>query len=175
MEVELEDQNLMNLIREAIKLEINGRKFFSHVAEITHNELGKKMFEKLSKDEVQHLETFSRIFTEMTGSNDWKKQVKVEDVDKDSAVINELAARLKKAGGQSELEALRIGMELEQKAVEFFRASGDTTADPKIRDIFDKICEEENFHFDLLQAQLDSLTQDGIYYDISEFQMDGRY
>jgi rubrerythrin len=175
MEVELEEKDLMNLIREAIKLEINGRQFFSHVAEITHNELGKKMFQKLSKDEVHHLETFSQIFTEMTGSNDWKKQVKLDDADHDSTVINELAARLKKAGGQSELEALRIGMELEQKAVEFFRASGDETSDPKIRDIFDKICEEENFHFDLLQAQLDSLTRDGIYYDVSEFQMDGKY
>ncbi len=171
----MENKDLMKLIREAIRLEINGRKFFNHAAEVTHNELGKKMFRKLSADEVQHLETFSQIFTQMTGSDDWKKQIKLDDVDKESAVIEDLAARMKKAAGKGELEALRIGMELEQKAVDFFRASGDKAEDPGVRDIFDKICEEEHFHYDLLQAQLDSLTQDGIWYDVAEFQMDGKY
>jgi rubrerythrin len=168
-------REVKTLIEEAIKLEINGQAFFKRAADITHNELGKKMFHRLAEEEVKHLDTFSRLFSSVIKSDDWKKQVKKEELKGTSAVIEELAGRMKRAEGQSEVEALRIGMELEQKAIDFFSQSAAAMSDPAGKEIFEKIADEERFHYDLLQAQHDSVTGSGFWLDSSEFQMDGKY
>ncbi len=168
-------RDVKTLIQEAIKLEINGQAFFNQAAEITRNELGKKMFVHLAKEEVKHLEAFSRLFSSVIKSDEWKKQVEREQLKGPSAVIEELAQRMKRAEGQSEIEALRIGMELETKAVEFFTRSASGMDDAEAKEIFEKIADEERFHYDLLLAQHDSVTGSGFWLDSSEFQMDGKY
>jgi rubrerythrin len=168
-------QDVKTLIQEAIKLEINGQAFFNHAAALTHNELGKKMFVRLAQEEVKHLEAFSRMFSEIIKSDDWKKQVRSEELKGPSAVIQELADRMRRAEGQSEIEALRIGMELETKAIDFFTNSAKSMDDPKAREIFVSIADEERFHYDLLLAQYDSVTGSGFWLDSAEFQMDGKY
>ena len=168
-------RDVKTLIQEAIKLEINGQAFFNQAAEITRNELGKKMFVHLAKEEVKHLEAFSRLFSSVIKSDEWKKQVEREQLKGPSAVIEELAQRMKRAEGQSEIEALRIGMELETKAVEFFTKSASGMDDAEAKEIFEKIADEERFHYDLLLAQHDSVTGSGFWLDSSEFQMDGKY
>jgi rubrerythrin len=168
-------QDVKTLIQDAIRLEINGQAFFNQAAEITHNELGKKMFVRLAQEEVKHLETFSRLFSQIIKSDDWKKQVRSEELKGPSPVIQELAQRIKRAEGQSEVEALRIGMELEQKTVDFFTTSSTKMGDPAAKEIFEKIADEERFHYDLLLAQHDSVTGSGFWLDSSEFAMDGKY
>lgn len=168
-------REVRTLIGEAIKLEINGQAFFNHAAEATANALGKKMFSRLAQEEVKHLETFSRLFSSVVKSDDWKAQVRSEELKGPSAVIQQLTDRLKRAEGQSEIEALRIGMELEQKAIDFFKETAAGTTDAAAREIFEKIADEERFHYDLLLAQYDSVTGSGFWLDSSEFKMDGQY
>lgn len=163
------------LIREAIKLEINGKAFFNRAAELTKNELGKKMFLRLASEEVKHLETFSRLFSSIMKTDDWKKELEQEELKGTSDVIEELSSRMERAEGKSEIEALRIGMELEQKAIDFFRSCCEGTEDPVAQEIFKKIADEEKFHYDLLQAQYDSVTGSGFWLDSAEFKMDSKY
>lgn len=164
-----------NAIKEAIRLEINGRNFFNHAAEITHNELGKKMFQKLASEEVKHIEVFSKLFTKILKEADWKKYVRDEELKGESELIEKLKERMKGAEGKSETQALSIGMELEENAVRFFQKAADEVDDPVAKEIFRNISEEEKFHYDLLQAQHDSLTNSGFWLDSAEFQMDGKY
>jgi rubrerythrin len=168
-------QDVKTLIQEAIKLEINGQAFFNQAAALTQNELGKKMFVRLAQEEVKHLEAFSRMFSEIIKSDEWKKQVRSEQLKGPSAVIQELTDRMRRAERQSEIEALRIGMELETKAVDFFTKSAKSMDDPTAREIFERIADEERFHYDLLLAQYDSVTGSGFWLDSAEFQMDGKY
>jgi len=42
------NNQVLELIREAIRLEIQGREFFIQAAEMTHNSLGKNMFKRLA-------------------------------------------------------------------------------------------------------------------------------
>jgi rubrerythrin len=162
-------------IREAIKLEIRGQEFFLHAAAATSNSLGKKMFLGLAEAEVKHLEVFKKLFSEVIQSDDWKKFVSEEELRGKSAVIEELAARLRKADDKSDLEALRIGMELELKAIDFFKGCAAKGDDPAAKAIFLKIADEERFHYDLIQAQHDSVSSSGFWLDSAEFQMDGKY
>jgi len=67
-------------IKEAIRLEINGRKFFMHAAEITEHEKGKKMFRFLADEEVKHLEIFGKLFSQILDGEDWKQYIRDEEL-----------------------------------------------------------------------------------------------
>lgn len=162
-------------IKEAIKLEINGRKFFNHAAEVTHHPRGKKMFLFLAKEEVKHLETFGKMFTSILKGGDWKKYVKDEELKQEAPLIEKLKENMKNEEGKGETQALSIGMELEMGAVHFFEKAAEEADDPVAKKIFQEIAEEEKFHYDLLQAQLDSVTHSGFWLDGAEFKMDGQF
>jgi rubrerythrin len=164
-----------NAIRDAIILEINGRKFFSHAAEVTHHPKGKKMFLHLAEEEVKHLETFSKMFNEILGGSDWKKELIPDDVSGEAPLVKKLKESMKQEEGKGEVEALRIGMELARNAITFFQEAAAASDDPVAKKIFLEISEEEKFHFDLLQAQYDSVTGTGFWLGSAEFQMDGKW
>ncbi len=109
-----------NAIKEAIRLEINGRKFFMHAADITEHEKGKKMFRFLADEEVKHMEVFGKLFSQILDSEDWKQYIRDEELRGESPLVEKLKERLKHEEGKGEVEALRIGMELEQNAIDFF-------------------------------------------------------
>jgi rubrerythrin len=164
-----------NAIRDAIVLEINGRKFFNHAAEVTHHPKGKKMFKHLEEEEVRHLETFSKMFDEILGGSEWRKELIPGDVSGEAPLVKKLKESMKLEERKCDVEALRIGMELESSAISFFQEAAAATDDPVAKKIFLEISEEEKFHFDLLQAQYDSVTGSGFWLGSAEFQMDGKW
>ncbi len=168
-------RQIENAIIGAIRLEINGRKFFNHAAEVTQHEKGKKMFRFLAEEEVKHLETFSRLFSQILSSDDWKKYVKGRDLEGEAPLVEKLKERIRSGEGKGDTEALSIGMQLERDAIEFFQRAAAESDDPVARKIFNDIVEEEKFHYDLLQAQHDSVTNSGFWLDGAEFQMDGKW
>ncbi|MGB2905708.1 MAG: ferritin family protein [Candidatus Aminicenantaceae bacterium] len=168
-------KQIENAIIGAIQLEVNGRKFFIHAAEVTEHEKGKNMFTFLAEEEVKHLETFSKLFSEILDGDDWKKYIKSSDIEGEAPLVERLKERLKSGEGKGETEALSIGMQLEMEAIQFFQKAAAETDDPMARKIFRDIGEEEKFHYDLLQAQHDSVTNSGFWLDGAEFQMDGKW
>jgi len=179
MEERMGDLNkeIIGIAKEAIRLEINGRNFFRHAADVTESELGKKMFEKLASDEIEHLKVFGDMFTEATGGSEWKQFVRGEEK-LFSELIEKLKERLGGAArekGAGDLEAIRIGMELERKAIDFFSGLASSSISTEAKEIAEKICEQEKGHYDLLQAQYDSLHNSGFWFDAAEFRLDGEY
>ncbi|MFC2166670.1 ferritin family protein [Acidobacteriota bacterium] len=164
-----------NAIKEAIRLEINGRKFFMHAADITEHEKGKKMFRFLADEEVKHMEVFGKLFSQILDSEDWKMYVRDEELRGESPLVEKLKERMKNEEGKGEVEALRIGMQLEQNAIEFFSKALVDADDSTAKKIFREIGEEEKFHFDLLQSQYDSVTNSGFWLGSAEFKMDGKW
>jgi rubrerythrin len=164
-----------NAIKESIRLEINGRKFFQHAAEVTEHEKGKKMFRFLASEEVKHLEIFGQLFSKILDSEDWKQYIKDEELAGEAPLVVKLKENMKKEESKGEIEALRIGMELEQSAIEFFKKAAEDSDDMTAKKIFQEISEEEKFHYDLLQAQHDSVTGSGFWLGSAEFQMDGKW
>ena len=106
-------KQIENAIREAIKLEINGRKFFNHAADVTSHETAKNMFRHLAQEEVKHLDVFGEIFTKLLGGEEWKSFVDTHTVSGSAPLVEKLKQRMSNPQGKGETEALSIGMELE--------------------------------------------------------------
>jgi len=162
-------------IRMAIQLEKDGRAFFEEAAQKTSSKLGKKMFETLAKDEIDHLHTFQKMFDAITGTCDWQEMAQQYSPKIGKVPVFEEAIEKKAGVNPSELDALRTAMDNERKAIDFFSKVAEETEDPLAKKIFTKIREEEEYHYDLLQAQHDYLAKSGFWFDIGEFRMDARY
>lgn len=162
-------------IKKAIVLEIDGKAFFNHAAEVTKSQRGKKMFTWLANEEVKHLEVFGKLFTTILNADDWKKYVDAESVRGEAPLITELKKKMKQEESKGEVDAIRIGMDLERKAISFFQEAAAEADEPKAKKIFFEIAEEEKFHFDMLQAQYDSVTNSGFWLGSAEFKMDGKW
>jgi len=168
---------VIRIVKEAIRLEIKGRNFFLYAAEATENSLGKKMFERLASEEIDHMKAFADLFTDATGGEEWKRFVRGEEKEV-SPVVEELKERMQgaeKEKGAGDLEAMRIGMELERKAIDFFEKLAAESRSAEAKEIAEKICEQERGHYDLLQAQYDSVQGSGFWFDSAEFRLDGQY
>lgn len=163
-------------IKTAIQLEKDGRAFFEQAAKETQNELGKKMFRKLAGDEIRHLKTFKRMFETLTDPQTWRELLKEGSPHERMPFFAEKAQNRKPAEkGAGELNALQQALEVERKAITFFREVSQQAADSPASRIFQIIAKEEESHYDLIQAQIDSVTHAGYWFDIGEFQMDGMY
>lgn len=168
---------VLDVIKYATKMEIEGRSFYEHAAQITKNEQGKQVFRKLAQDEIGHIETFGSIFTKALGGEDWKAYLNGEE-EKKTTVLQKLKERIERQGHQErsgDQEALRIGMELERGSIDKYQEWAINTQNSTIKELFEKIIKEEKFHYDLLQAEYDSLTGSGFWFDIAEFKMDGKF
>jgi len=168
-------KQVLEVIRESIKLEINGRKFFNHAAEVTTQEKGKKLFRFLAEEETKHMEVFGQLFTQILGGDDWKKHVPHHQLQGEAPLVAKLKERLKEGKKPGEIEALSIGMELESSAIRHFEKAAAESDDAVAKKIFREIAEEEKFHYDLLQAQYDSVMHTGNWLGSAEFKMDGKW
>jgi rubrerythrin len=163
-------------IKTAIQLEKDGQAFFEQAARETSNDLGKKMFHKLANDEVRHLQTFKKMFQTIADPQIWKQLMAEGSPRKRMPYFEQKTAQRTPAEkGAGELNALQQALEVERKAITFFKETAEGTDDPEAKRIFETIAEEEEAHYDLIQAQIDSVTHSGFWFDIGEFQMDGMY
>ena len=72
-------------------------------------------------------------------------------------------------------QALRMAMELERRIIHLLKDMSEHINDPAIIKLAEKMILEESSQYDALQAQLDSLQNIGLWLDIPEFRMDGRF
>ena len=89
--------------------------------------------------------------------------------------IRERAERTKGESGLGELDALKTALDLERKAADFFRKQAAATDLPEAKEMFERLAEWEDAHFELIQSELDNINNTGLWFGIPEFRMDGTF
>jgi len=174
------DNQLVEIIKESIKLELRGKGFYERAAEVTEDERGKKMFARLAMEEDGHLEVIEEIFTSMASGEQWRKiadktmrmQGPAPVVDQLEAAVAKRDADNKNANGTA---ALKIAMEMERNAIRFFEDLVKQAKTPKARELAQSLADEERYHYDLLQYQYDNVLNLGFWLDSAEFRMDAKF
>ena len=165
----------LEAMKMAIQMEKDGQVFYEKAAKETTNELGKKMFQSLARDEIEHLDTFQKIFDTIASTGDWKGTAR--DYSPKIGKLPVFEGEIEKKGSPEpgELDALRTGMENERKSIDYYEKIAGETEDPLASELLTKIRDEEVYHYDLLQAQFDYLSKSGVWLDVAEFRMNARY
>ncbi len=162
-------------IKMAIDMEKKGRAFYLEAAAKTANETGKAIFSRLADEEAVHLATFERMLDAQKPVADWRSLLREYPSQPHIPVFDEKAKKSLKRATTDELQALRIAMQQEREAMEYYGELSQQADDEAIKHIFDFVRQQEVYHYDLLQAEYDAITQTGFWFDTPEFRMDGKF
>jgi len=173
------DDKIIELARTALSFEYGEEHFYRHAAEMTKNPSGKAMFLRLANEEPGRMEDMHTLFSAVIGNDVWQ-QLAVEEAANahPSKVIAEMEAAVAKRGMGSvadDTQALRMAMELERRIIHLFKDMSEHTGDSDVIKLIEKMIQEEVYQYDVLQAQMDSVLNVGIWLDEPEFRMDGKY
>ncbi len=172
------DFDALEAVKIGMSFEEAGHRFYSEAADITESPKGKKMFERLAHDELEHLELFRRARNSLLETGVWPEvtekdlHAKIKTIGK--PVFPKTATASSGATVSSrERHALRRGIQAEKDSIAFYSQAVTKTKDAAAKALFSKLVEVEEGHLMLLEAEFDYITKTGIYYGELEFSLEG--
>jgi rubrerythrin len=146
----MNEKERLNALEVALNNEMREREFYLKNAERTKNSLGKKMFQQIGDDELEHYERLKQLHEKWTKQEKWPETVPLkvqETVVKDILFDFVKKANEKAKGDSDDLEAVRIALDFEAKGAKFYADIRDASIDPKEKQFFDLLSKMENEHF----------------------------
>lgn len=165
----------VKILRSAVEMEIQGAEFYETAAGRMRNQRGKEMFRSLIKQETLHKEILEAQLGRFARDGEWLplEQLKAKGSRTKVGVFQSAEVRkLVVAPGAGELEVVKLGMEIERKSVEYYRAAGSGIEDKDARDLFNWLVAQEAGHLTILQAEYDYRTRSGFYMGDPEFSLE---
>ncbi|WP_297468836.1 ferritin family protein [Thermococcus sp.] len=155
--------NELEALALALEVEKAEMKFYLDLARKTKDEKARKMFLFLAREEADHWEQFEEKFLE-----------RVAEECKLPAVSEELLEKLlvKAENVESEVDAVKIGMEQEKLTWEFYEKASQEAEHESVRRIFEELAKVEKAHYELLKAQYDAVMKTGIWMDYQDFSLE---
>jgi Fur family ferric uptake transcriptional regulator len=140
-------------LRMAIATERSGREFYGRAAKLTRDARGRRIFEKLAGEEVDHLDRLERRYKQLLEQYPALEQQPAFLFFKGAA--NGLFAsgteELKK--GVDDRQALLIGIRCERGSYRFFKRYGEHFEESEGKRVFLEFAEEEREHLELLMRE----------------------
>ncbi len=167
---------IMKALKMAVDIEDNGLVTFLKFARRTKHEFGKNMFIRLAMDENEHRRILEKQMHHLAEGQPWVEiEVPKYEIENVAPTMTDRQQKVTGESGGAETEALKIALDLERKAAKFFREQAEAAIDPKARSLFEHLAQWEDAHFDLIQAEMDSINNTGFWFNVPEFKMDGKY
>ena len=158
----------LSVLREAVRNELDGKAMYLQAAERTRNDLGRSMFRSFAKEEEQHVHILQVQYAKVNESGEWIDLEAARETPRDPELIlfpqEEGEVREIVPEGTSDLEALKIAMEFEQRAVRMYEKAAEDSADPTSQAFFRELAEWEGTHYRILDNSHDYLATKGEWY-----------
>lgn len=173
------NEKVVELVRLALSLELNGEHFYRHAATMTEHPKGKEMFLRLADQEKARRAEIRDIFSSLIGEHEWQRISAEEDTHaRRSDVVAQLEAAFAARGHAAvadDAQALRLALELERRTIHFYGEVEKHTSDAETLRALRELIDDERYHYDFLQGQLDSVQNVGVWLDGPEFRVDGKF
>jgi len=160
-------ENIKDAIKTAIQMEKDGYSFYKKAAAQTNSDMGKTIFEGLAADEQMHLDVFEKMFEETVSNTEWNDLVLSS---KKYAKIPVFPKDLKEIEGDnpnsSELDALRMAMDSEKEAIEYYSKIKENLNDSEVIKIIDEIIEQEKNHYSILEGEFNHINSTGYWFEL---------
>jgi rubrerythrin len=146
----MNEKERLNALEVALNNEMREREFYLKNAKRTKNPLGKKMFQQIGDDELEHYERLKQLHQKWAKQEQWPETVPLKV--KDTIVKDILLKFVKKVdetakGTSDDLEAVRTALDFEAKGAKFYAELRDSVSDSKEKKFFDLLARMENEHY----------------------------
>jgi len=159
-------ENIKNAIKTAIQMEKDGHSFYKKAAAQTTSEMGKSIFESLANDELVHLDVFQKMFEDKISKSEWNQLVNSSKKYADMPIFpKDLKAVEGTNPDTNELDALRMGMDSEKEAIDYYTTLKENTSQD-VQEIIDEIIQQEKNHYSILEQEFNHLNKTGFWYEM---------
>jgi len=146
----MNEKDRLNALEVALNNEMREREFYLKNAKRTRNALGKKMFQQIGDDELEHYERLKQLHQKWEKQEKWPETVPLKV--KDTIVKDILLEFVKKVdktakGDSDDLEAVRTAIDFEAKGAKFYAELRDSVSNSKEKQFFDLLSKMENEHY----------------------------
>ena len=164
---------MRNIFSLAIELEKEGLITYLRFAYQIENLAAKNLFIRLAMDEFEHLKILEEELVH------FKKEAKLKrirlpktEIEKTTANLKPILPQEKKEADINELNALQVALNLEKRAIDFYGEQEKKSKDEIAQKMWKRLREIEESHYQLIQAEIDTLTKTGFWFDFREFSLE---
>jgi len=155
------------VLKEAIRNELDGQAMYLQAAERTKDELGQAMFRSFANEEEQHIHVLQVQYAEVNESGEWADIDAARKTPRDPGLVlfppeQEIREIIPK--GTSDLEALQIAKDFENRAVRMYEQAASEADNPTAEAFYHQLSEWEGTHYELLDNSYDYLANKGEWY-----------
>ncbi|MEA2037442.1 MAG: ferritin family protein [Nanoarchaeota archaeon] len=158
----------------ALEYEKKGHKLYSEATNNTKNPVVAKTFKYLADQELIHIEEINEYIEQL--DNGHKVEPKGDTVEETKNFFSTTTHEFKEKTELSEddIKVHELGMELEQKAYDFYKEQYNTTKDEEAKKFFKFLMEQENVHYELIRKAYDYIKDPvGFYSEEEGWSLDG--
>jgi len=165
----------LTALEQAMEVERQGEAFYREAAERVQDPTGKEVFQTLAEDEIKHLRLLQAEYEMISNESAWMELDEARVCEPKTPLKlfpDKREASLILPGNATDLEALKLAMDFEEKGYKMYAKAGAETDDAKGKKVFNFLAKMENEHFVFLQKTHEYLTTKGVwYFDEEEFPM----
>ncbi|MFC1979171.1 hypothetical protein ACFLVP_04205, partial [Chloroflexota bacterium] len=121
---------------------------YKHASQKSSSELGKKLLRSLAEEEDYHRKKFDELYNELRIKKAWPKS----DVQTDggsnlrTVFANALDKPANTNASKSELDAVQLAIDMEEKTLGFYRSNGATAKYDAEKEFYDTLASQEREH-----------------------------
>ncbi|HSW58122.1 MAG TPA: ferritin family protein [Dehalococcoidales bacterium] len=153
-------------LNSSIQMEIDGRNYYLEMHKACRQEEGRKLFQTLAAEEDIHRQNFEKIFRIITAQKKWPEEKPEIPESRRSTLFSEAAKNADVT--ESELEAIRKAMEMENKTRDFYLERAEKATFQAEKQFYTILAREERTHHNLLQDYYEFMQDAAQYYSVKE-------
>lgn len=164
----------LSVLEQARSAELASLREYLQLARRTRHAQGKDMFVRLAQDEFEHAALMERLTRSLRETGTCSAgDLPVSPFTALVPKLSDRTLRIKGEAGLDDVTALETALDLERRAVEFYRRAGERAAGP-VALVLRRLVEVELGHVELIQAELDNIRQDGFWFGMPEFTLESQ-
>jgi rubrerythrin len=146
----MNEKERFSALEVALNNEMREREFYLKNAKRTKNPLGRKMFQQIGDEELEHYERLKQLHEKWEKQGKWPETVPLKV--KDTVVKDD------------DLEAVRTAIDFEAKGAKLYAELRDAVSDPQEKEFFDLLTRIENEHYLSLKDTEEYFTDPASWY-----------
>jgi rubrerythrin len=154
--------SIQDAVQKARKMEMDGIDFYSKLAEKCASEAGKTLFTSFTDDEKRHLRVIKEIAKGL-GVDTHKLSMPRDTI---RTIFADAAGKVDDyaEATQDEKDAIGVAMGMETKSYQLYSEAAKSAKDRPMRELFERLAEQENQHYEMLENTLEYLNSNDAWF-----------
>ena len=157
----------VEILQKAIDIEVFGNDFYKKLSNSVDNKEGKALLTYLANAEEEHKKRLESMLNKF-GAESRKTDIDtlMADILMDEGIQKIFKGLMKKEKLETvdAIEALKLGIEVEAKSIDFYKNNAEKSPESDIVSLFTDLSNWEKEHLEILSENVRSLKDEGVWY-----------